>query len=353
MKRYTLATLMLALTMLNATAMQQPPQPPKLSQPKPEQAVVPANKDNKEEGSLLKLSELKKYFNLQQLFLKLSGIFVGDENEDENEANNGDRAQETKEDKERRLKEEERRLNKRKQDVVDAIIEACRIGECPMAKEEKDATGKVVKPQIKVKHYFDVQRLRAFLKRLNAHYFEENAAMQLRPLDAVKLLKSCLRLDAVQKSIIGLEFVQLELCFDNAISYYEGNPVAPIEGCIAFDKLPAIFGCSFNDFSNVDSLKTLINNLLQRRPITQRGLIGCFKFAPLLTWLGYKNDIEELDHGFKALLSLVISFTKDQDKAFKQLLRALALADMLEEQDSLAAGNCSSANTQADTPKSN
>ncbi len=298
------------------------------------------------------LDVVRKYFNVKGFLFRL-GAILSDERNDE-DASEG---------------QENQVSDTVLKDIINAYIDALKIGRLPISLGEgQQAEEKTVDT------YFDAPKLKELLKKTNNDYFDttrdakkaalleeitqlttqiENlnkAAEQVKETTAhkdtlaraqkslkkaqkkllklgaystIEALRGCLKVDALQRDMKSLEFLEIDKTFEALLEYYKGNP--SIDECIYLDRLPALFGYRLEDYCDVIALKRLINHLLKKQPVTAPMLIECFKFQPLLRSLGFKEaKIEEFNLAFHGLMYLVIDFIRNKERAMDRIMRCLA-----------------------------
>lgn len=261
------------------------------------------------QGELSYFARVKRYFNIVSFCLRM-GAILSDETQD------GPK-------NEKELKQ----INARQaQEIAEVFINALRLENMPLARRQ--GNGAEGYEYRMVSEYFEVDRLRAFLRMMIQDYFREdtNETESAKIARYIETFKNCLRMAVIKEQFTDAKYIDLEKSFDNAIAYYKGErKKVALENCITLDKLiekiSGLLGIEVKEYCDVTKTREFLNRFLQKQPINTHELLTCFNFKHFLLWTGCKNnEIESDEESFRGMILFVIDMARNDRRAGREVL---------------------------------
>lgn len=218
--------------------------------------------------------------------------------------------------------------NTRTKKIVHEVLNTVKFGVFPLVVLNN--------PNAKVEDFFDVEKLKDFFKKIWEHH--EKKKLGSRKFHVyIKWFRKSLRYDKIAEKVGQQESADVHKFLEAAQRYYKSNrDGANIDNFISFDRLPAFLSTFIRNYINLDHLKVVLNNQLNKRTVTKEQILDCIKFTPLLVEFGCTAEKQAtMDLGLRGLCCLLLDWAADDKLAAEKLMRYIGNGYLVDR----AAGN--------------
>ena len=204
--------------------------------------------------------------------------------------------------------------NTRAKKVVHEVIDTIKFGVFPIKVRNN--------PNAKLEDFFDTDKLKVLFKKMWEHH-EQKKMGPKKFHKYIELFRKSLRFDKIQEKVGPEESADLHRFLVASERYYkQNNDPANIDNFIGFDRLPAFLDTLIKNYVNLEHLKVILNNQLNKKIVTKEQVLDCIKFMPLLIEFNCPvGKRSMMDQGIRGLISLLLDWAVDDKLAAEKLMR--------------------------------